>query len=349
WSLYPWILFFFYRLASRPTRAYFLAALVSYSLLLMTHNISAMLFTPFLGLYVLWQAIAHRNTPFAFYPLVAFVGAIGVAAVFLVPALGEARYTQVDVLTKGYFDVATHFISWKELLASTPRLDYRAINPPIPFNLGRMHVLLALLGGLAIVLPTPDRERRLHLLFALLFALLLAWMMTPASLIVWRTVPGIAFAEFPTRLFGVLFLFTSFLAGASLLWLRTWPRLQWGVATLGGLALILAVAPYQFPRPFLSLDLTPAGFVRFEPAFNALGTTSAGEFLTIWSSRSPADSVITPTLARVALIAPPPTVEAEVIAETAHSLRLRASTPSTTTVDVAQFYFPGWRAWVDGK
>jgi uncharacterized membrane protein len=89
WSLYPWILFFFRRLSVSPSRSLLGAALLSYSALLLSHNISAMLFTPFLGLYVLWHSLANGRKPFAFYPLIALTGAIAVGAVFLVPALGR--------------------------------------------------------------------------------------------------------------------------------------------------------------------------------------------------------------------------------------------------------------------
>ncbi|MDQ4077362.1 MAG: 6-pyruvoyl-tetrahydropterin synthase-related protein, partial [Chloroflexota bacterium] len=348
WSLFPWVLFFFYRLSVRPSRRYLLGAFFSYALLLLTHNISAMLFSPLLGVYVLWHTWRNRRSRGRFYPLAALVAALGVGAIFLLPALAEKQYTQVQVLTEGYFDVAEHFVMPAELLASIALLDSRAANPPLPFTFGRLHLTLALIGALACACRSLPRTTRAHLLLAFLSVLGLSWLMTPASLPVWRTVPGMAFAEFPTRLFGPALLFSSFLVGAALLWIRRWHRLTWLAVPVVAIALILAVAPYQFPRPFIHLEVTPGSFVRYEREFSQIGTTSASEFLSIWTKERPSRPAVTPELTRNALARQSAGVKAEVVESTAHSLTLQTRVATSTTVTLAQFYFPGWRAWLDG-
>jgi hypothetical protein len=348
WSLYPWIFFFFRRLAVAPTRTSFLAALLSYAALLLSHNISVMLFSPFLGLYVLWHAIANRRNRFWYAPFVAMVGAIALAAVYLLPALAETGYTRVSVLTEGYFDVAEHFISEEAFFAGTPRLDYRAANPVMPYNFGRLHLALALVGALALARRSLALSTRLHILFALLAVPLLAFMMLPPSLVVWRGVPGIAFAEFPTRMYGPSFLFSSFLVGASMLWLRPYRRLRFVAAAAIIVALIVAVAPYQFPRHFFPVEVSLQGVMDFEEN-HAVGTTSANEFLSIWTPEPPETRAVSRRLERSVLVEPPPGVEAEVVEATAHTLQMRVQAANPAELSIAQFYFPGWRAWVDGE
>ena len=347
WSIYPWALFFFHRLAKEPARRYFVGATLSYVAILLTHTISAMLFTPLLAAYGLWLAAHYRQQAWR-HLLAAGVLAGGLAAIFLLPALAEQRYTQVHVLTQGFFDVATHFLHWQELVAPTPLLDLSAANPVMPYNFGVLHLLLAALGALAILRRGEESGRRQHLLLAASGLLIAAGMMLPASLIVWRTVPLIGFAEFPSRMFGVAFVLSSLLAGAALLWLARWPGLRNLAVVVAAAGLIVAVAPYQFPRAFMPLQVTPAQWVADESALHIMGTTSGDEFLGIWTTRPPQTPAISRDLARQALVEPPSGVSATVTQSTAHSLRLSVQAAATTGVTVAQFYFPGWRAWIDG-
>ncbi|RLC82562.1 MAG: hypothetical protein DRI61_01950 [Chloroflexi bacterium] len=361
WSLYPWVLFFFRRLAAEPSRLHFVGAVLSLAALILTHNISVMLFGPVLLVYIIWisaclsrRAISSEsgeNTPKLLERGAVLIGAIicalALSAIFWLPALGEAKYTRVHVLTKGFFDVAEHFLRWRELLAPSPVLDYRATNPPMPFNFGRFHLLLVAAGALTIFKRSSNPLRRGHLVFALAGLLASAFMMLPISLPVWRSVPLIAFTEYPSRMYGVAFLFSSLLAGASVGWVSDFPRLRLPVTVLGGLGLILSVAVYQFPRPFLPLRVTPGDFVLYEEAFNVLGTTSASEYLNIWTSEVPELPAVRPDLSREALL-DAAGVRAEVTEAKAHSLKLQVDASKPAEVAVAQFYFPGWRGWIDG-
>ena len=364
WSLYPWILYFFQRLIQAPQRRYLLGATLSYAALLLTHNISTLLFTPLLGAYILWLTILNAKTQrrkdagfsttttflALFYPALAVLGSIGLAAVYLLPALGENATTQVQALTQGFFDVGSHFVRWRELLASTPLLDERATNPPMPFNFGSVHLALLGLGALSLFYRVDRRNHRAqsHLVFALLLGGLFTFLLLPATLPIWRALPPLAFVEFPTRCFGVILLCTAFVAGGASQWLPTTPR--WRMTSLLVLicALMVAVAPYQFPRPFLQPQLTPTGYLAYEQRSNTLGTTSADEFLPRWVVNKPTQPAATSAdgLQRVPINpAVGLTVQQQLISAQAINLSVTASTANTVTID--QFYFPGWLAWVD--
>lgn len=371
WSLFPWIMFSFMRLVWYDKHRYMVYASISYSILALTHNISLMLFTPFLVLYVFWIASVKRKWRTLFSGIISIILGFGIASGFWIPAMIESRMTMVHVLTRGFFDVANHFITLKEVFKPSPILDYRAANPPIPFNMGRTHILLTILGfasGACIwgkhilscpkmngcnrksIILVPISDIRLFSAFSMIAGV---FMMLPPSLQVWDLVPFIRFAEFPTRLYGEVFLFSSFLVGSSTVWFEWLDRdlnksyISYLYGIVASLALIVSVAVYQFPRNFVVPDVTPKGFVRYERTFNAPGTTSASEYLTIPSYMAPKEPAISTSMHRRAFHRPPEGIEGKVTRCGAQFIEIKYYADKDEWVDIAQFYFSGWRAWVD--
>lgn len=347
WAIYPWLFFTWRRLAVAPGRMAFAGAVAATVALLLLHNISAMLVAPALGVYVLWQAIEHRQSQPWLRLILAGLCALLVGMVFWLPALYESALTRVTVLTRGYFDVAGHFLTLDEILAPMIAIDERAANPILPYNAGRVLLLLGFAGALFVLRPGVSRRVRGHLLFATVATLISGFMMLEVSLPVWRTVPYIAFAEFPSRLYGVGSLCAALLAGAFTLWFARWPRAQAIAALLAVFALIVEVAAYQFPRTFLPITVTIDNFHEYEMGYSALGTTSASEYLSLWTRELPKDEVFTEEGERRALIDPPDGVEGAIEEATAQTLRMRVEAERPTTVALAQFYFPGWSVSVD--
>ncbi len=348
WALYPWVLFCYQRLACRPSAAAFFGTVACFSALLLSHNISVMLFVPVAGAYLLYLAIAHRDQRAWLYLGLANLLALSIGLLFWAPALAESGFTRVRVLTQGLFNVQANFLTWRDLVAPTPLLDYRAANPPMPFNFGRLHLVLAALGALVLFKRTSQPGRRWHLALALAGWLLASAMMLSVSSLVWRVIPMLAFAEFPSRMYGIAFLCSSLLVGASLLWFERWPRLSIGIAAILLVGLIVSVAQYQFPRSLIPVSLTPASFLAYEHQYNAPGTTAASEYLSQWTQTLPEGDALSSSLSRTALVDAPSTVSGQVLEQGPESLLLRIRAEVPTEVGVAQFYFPSWRGWLDG-
>lgn len=349
WAMFPWVLFFWRRLAESAGRTRFAGAVLSLTALLLLHNISAMLLAPFAALYVLWQATVHRTTrPWARLLLAAICAGL-MGMVFWLPALFETEYVRVHVLTQGYFDVAGHFITLAEQLAATPLLDGRSANPSPPFNVGRFVLLPASFGALLILRKGLPHNQRGHLIFVLAAALFAAFMMLAPSLPVWRTVPYIAFAEFPTRLYGVLSLFVALLAGAGIDWLVGQTRMQAMTAILVVFGLIVTTANLQLPRTFLPVRASASGLTAYVADYNAPGTTSAGEYLPVWVQSVPAEPALDEEGVRRALLDPPPGMAGEVVIAGPSWLTLRVASEVAAVAPVSHFFFPGWSATVNGS
>jgi hypothetical protein len=227
-------------------------------------------------------------------------------------------------------------------------LDDRAVLPPLPFNYGQLHIALAVLGALAIFRRSERPLYRFHLGFAIAGVLAWSLMMLKVSLPIWRTVPFLEFAEYPFRVYGAAFLCSSLLVGASVAWLERSRRLQLAAAGVVVAALILSVGVYFFPRPFIRVGETLKDYVTFEPSYRAVGTTAGDEFLPPGITQMPKEPAIRRDLTRLALVNPREGESGTVLETRPDSLKLRLSVPVSSTVTVAQFYFPGWHAQIDG-
>ncbi len=158
---------------------------LAYAALILSHNISALIFSPFLLLYLLIRMPAATGrqgnrgerekegkgtggiTPSPLHPispaLLALAGmllAFALAAWFFVPALAEQSLAQLGPVTEGYFHYSNHFRGL-DLMQMRLLFDY---NPDggTAFRLGLAQMGLAIAGGAAWLLrekTTDDRPR----------------------------------------------------------------------------------------------------------------------------------------------------------------------------------------------
>jgi len=348
WSLYPWVLAALLHLARRPTCGAFLLAVGSLAAMVLAHNISTLLFAPVLAGYWLCLMVAHRRQRSWPWLVAAVVCAVLVTAAYWLPVVAEVTYTRTQVLTQGYWDVRLHFLHLHDFFASVAPPDGRAVNPALPFNYGPLHLLLAGAGALAAMRPGLRPGRRGHLLFALALLLSASFMMLPDSYPLWRSESVLRYAEYPWRLFGIALLGAALLAGAAVDWLARWPRIRRTAAGALVLGLVLGLFVYQFPRPFLQFEESPAAFLRYETTFRAVGTTAGNEFLLPGVVALPSEPALSPDLARRALDGSPPGISAQVVDDHHSSLTLDITATAAAVIQVAQFYFPGWRGRLDG-
>ena len=258
--------------------------------LLLTHNVSALLFAPFIAAYALAILLVRtRPAPspqpglltHALVLLSAAALAMGLCAWFWLPALGETGLVQLEQQTTGYFNYANHFRSINLNLIQWSALFSYQVDPALSaIALSLPHALLAVLG--TIVWGIRNRRRGMWL--AMLIGLIVStFMLTPLSTIVWRTLPLLALAQFPWRYLSVQAVFVAVLIGS--LADEGWHTPGKSLPALVGLALsaILAMSTlWQLPNERLnvqSADITPHTIQLYEWQTGNIGTTIRAEYL----------------------------------------------------------------------
>ncbi len=359
-AFYPLILLAADRLFERRSARRVAALALAYAALLLTHNISAFIFSPFLALYLLLQSGGRRRLMLRTYGICAAAILLGVmlAAGFWLPAVGELRYVQLEDSTTGYFHYSNHFRAddWAQ---SGFAFDYDtdADAHVTPFAVGALQLWLTVAGGAALG-GVAWQQRRRGARFPWAFSgfvvtglLLSAFLVMPVSRPLWAGVPMLPVVQFPWRFLSVFALFSAVLTG-SVLELR--PLTRRGVV-LGAALLCTALAASALIDlrpdfiPITDHDVTPERLQLYEYYSGNIGTTIRYEWLPRTVNPRPytgPDFIgLTPRVKPLQGVA-----SGVRTAKRAASQRWQISVTSDTAVlALPLYYWPGWRAEVDGR
>jgi hypothetical protein len=141
---------------------------LSYAGLMLTSNLIAALFSPFLGIYALVLTFVYgapangRNSPLGQWiggvvrrglpGVVGLVAGLGLSAIFWLPMALEYRWVRVDQWFDGRYDFTGHFIYWYQLFSPHWGFGVSMVGPddPIGFQLGLAALLLAVAGVILV-------------------------------------------------------------------------------------------------------------------------------------------------------------------------------------------------------
>jgi len=217
-AFYPLCLWSAQRWINRPTLARAFGLALSVTLLILTHNISALNFLPFLGLYLILKGIRKKEEGSfnSLLPssclLLPIAWGLLLSAFFWLPALLELKAVQVTDLTQGFFFYGNNF---RGLDLVQPTLFFNS-DPtpglPTPFSMGLAQAIAAL-AGLIVLGWKAVRSRHWTSLdsFLVLGLGLSTFMITPLSAGLWKYLPLVRYTQFPWRFLSIQALFTAML------------------------------------------------------------------------------------------------------------------------------------------
>jgi hypothetical protein len=353
---YPLILLAIDHVLESPRSFYQLA--FAYGGLILTHNVSALIFSPFALLYALISLLKSKIKDQRSKILglsLGFILAFALSTWFWLPALSESNLVQLEVQTTGYFNYAQHFRS-TDLIQSSIGFDYAITAAPAsttPFAMGLAQALAMLLGLIGIGVTWRSARDKAWRVFALIGLALSTFMITPLSRVLWDHLPLLPFTQFPWRFLSIQALFTSMIIGYSVSTLRLGHRSMIVGRLLIGLALLAAVWLSLKPDylPIRADEITPRQIQLYETFTTNIGTTIRGEYL-------PRDVVPHPLIGQTLL---EPSLPPQAIVSSGQAVAdqsSRASTKQTwrvrvqsdrAVIDFPLLYWPGWIASIDGQ
>ncbi|MCP4537464.1 MAG: hypothetical protein GY832_09990 [Chloroflexi bacterium] len=337
--------------------------------IMLSHNLLVLVAAVLLLVYWMWEVVFGIGRSRAGWGVLTLVLAATITTFFWLPFLLERDAIKLEVIGPGHFDFHEHFLSLAELLAPSRIFDLGATAPHYRFNLGLAQWLFALpaIGAFFYLKARKNSNETLtsrshiSLLYFILVGGVLIFLMMSVSTPIWEQVPGVPYLQFPWRLMGPANLMLAIAAAGSVVLLAALSAPRWRdpiLAVAIGAILLLAL-PILYP-PTWSPDFggtLPQDIIEWERKSLAIGTTSTGDFLPVEAARVRMRPM--PTLVesytqpgpvdRVNRVVLPKGAELEIVDHGPLHDRFAISTPKKFVLRLYTFYFPGWRAYVDGE
>jgi uncharacterized membrane protein len=206
---------------------YVILAAVAFALIIISHNLTAMMVLPFLVLFTAYLFFKAKKRKVTLYLLVAFIIGILLSAFYWLPAILEMQYTNVSSLIGGGSNFRDHFVCLNQLWTSPWGYGGSAKGcvDGLSLMIGKYHVLFSsFLFIFALVALTTkkyfnafSKEKLIILILSFIGLILSVFFTLQISQPVWELVRPMAFLQYPWRFLLMIVFFASFMSG-SLFW-----------------------------------------------------------------------------------------------------------------------------------
>ena len=285
---------------------WFVGVALCYAGLLLTSNLVFVLFTPWLGLYLLLVALVYSRPKLtgqstlhwlfttwlraALPPLLGLATGLALGATFLLPLILERNDVRTDQWFDGRYDAGGHFVYFHQLFSPYWGFGVSKVGPEdtMSFQLGVAPLTLVIVG---LLLSWPLLKRQRWEVLALLGAGIIATFLgLQWGAPLWRLPiigAALGFAQFPWRWFGITALCLSILSGLVVHHRLFAPTKTLNLALLATVTLIL-LSSY----PYVQVQITEpaegpvslAGLMRFQQSSDEMtGSTRWVSEIPTWS------------------------------------------------------------------
>jgi hypothetical protein len=377
-AIFPWVMWAFARLLHRRRGIDLGLSALALAVLVITHNLMALVLTGLLAGWLVWHFVADAvtqrldgqlswQTLWRPYGVLtgALVGGLGLSAYFWLPALGETSAINLSNVTAvPALDYRNAFVALGDLLGFAPRMDEGAINGLRHIlTLGVVQWVLALAGllttfvmiGHALRRGEHDHPLLRNAIYFAVMALVMIFLMLPASLFLWDALSPLALLQFPWRFLGPVAFSLAVLVGMNALWLiHLAQRWQIGALAIVVASIVISAFPALYAPEWTNtnVDASITGYLQAELDERQSGTTYTDEYRPI--------DVDTPPNATMRLVEDyrdgypidkanvPADVDVALISNNPHESQWRVRSDEAFTFEMLNYMWLGWVAEVDG-
>lgn len=312
-------------------KIFFPLSALLFALLILSHNILALMFLIFILSYVTFLLFLQSNRKKLSLELLGIVTlGLMLSSIFWLPALLETKL----VVGLQIYDVTTNFPQLYQLLIPSWGSGFSSENfaDQLSFQIGLANLLVILLSCLVVFSRKKDNKKYLVLFFVVWF-LLVFFLMLQESVFVWKAVPLMNYFQFPWRFLSLEMVITSFLAGGIVYFGRAKPV----IATFLILISFLLGIGYAKPAYYLNRDdnyyMTRSNFID--------GTNSPGDaFNTVWFN-----SALKKQSRKLVFIKGSGDIFNLKTKDSGYFFSINAKQNSQILVNTS--YFPGWNIYID--
>lgn len=332
----PFIFWAITKLWQIKSNKFLLVGSISFAGLILSHNISAFIFTPIILAFVIVLKLlaSKKEDPYFLRNIVLmFVFGLCLSAFFWLPAIGEKQFIRYDqFIQKVYLN---QFPTLQQIIYSPWGFGLSHPTQPeggMSYQIGLIHILVMLLLMSALWFYRKIKEFLFLGLFFVFIFMTAIFFMLEISLPFWDILPFVSYVQFPVRLL-IVPVFCASLTSALLVKHLPYNKIWFTV---------LLFLVFYANRNHLGINQ------KYNPGENyylslKTSTTSFDENLPIWVSNMKTDS----NHSKFSFIAGTGNIKVQENKSAKVLVQFNSSTSAKLRFN--QYYFPGWQIKVDGS
>jgi len=336
--LFPVITLFFNKTIETKSKKYLLFFTFFFTVLLLSHNLSAFIFLFFLIPWAIYMFIKHKAHKLIPMFILAVIIAVGLSSYYLLPLLFESQYISLQRTITGYYSFFNHFASIDQLFISR-FWGYGGSPDFISLSIGHVQWILPLLC-VPFILFKKLRKNYLVFIVFLLIGWFSVYLTHNKSTLIWNNFSPLRYVQFPWRFIGLV-VFCFSLAGGYLVSILGNNKIKTTTTII--LSILIIVLNVGFFREDLWFDYSDKDLFSGASLEQQI-SSSQGDY---WPKYGP-DLPTKPAPEGPTVVMGVGT--AELIDKKFSSSVYSAKIASN--LGIVQFpivYFPGWQAIVNGK
>ena len=303
--------------------------------LILSHNLSALMYLPLVVFYPIVLIGIYREKPIQ---LKIYFGSIGLglllSALFWLPAILESKYTLASWMFGAQQGYTTNFLAFRQLIWSPwgygwsePGIDRDGMS----FQVG-IAQWLVLLTGIGLLIKFSKRELLL-LKSGLALVMVGIFLSLPVSLPLWQQISLLQKFQFPWRFLSLIVI------GVSLISAMVADKFKHSKI----ISLALLISPIMFTIAYWNIA-GPSSLSEQFLAVDYVGTSDTGETTPVWAIRFQEKFPKAP----IEIVSTEGTVEIKNLNKLMQKHEFEISATAASRIVDNTLYFPGWKVYVDG-
>ncbi|OGY09759.1 MAG: hypothetical protein A2782_02890 [Candidatus Blackburnbacteria bacterium RIFCSPHIGHO2_01_FULL_43_15b] len=336
--LFPFVTLFAWNLLQKKSLGNFAGFTFFLALLLLTHNLSFLMFSLFLGLWLGYKVVESKN----YHGIPGFIGggilALLLSAFYILPVIFESRYVNLSSTTTGYFDFRAHFATLNQLLISRFWGYGASLFGPkddLSLSVGQVQWVLPLIA-LVCLLITRQKEKLKDVLVLVLIGWLALFLTHNKSTSIWESLKFMSYFQFPWRWLSIATFSFALASGAVVFVSRRFPL--WISATV---IVIIILVNFSFFKEDMWYNITDKDqFVgkKWEEQI----ASALGDYWPVFASQLPTSSApLQPVISGSSV--------GNQLVKKSNSVAYQLSLVSPAEVQFPIVYFPGWHLFMGQK
>jgi hypothetical protein len=321
---------------------------LGYADVILSHNLTAMMVTPFLLGFALYLFIIRFKKQKAFLLFSPLLFGILLSAFYWLPTLTEMKYTNVLSVIGGGSDYKDHFVCPMQLWNSPWGFAGSApgCTDGMSFKLGKLHIVLTLLFFVGIWFYRKSKKFDIRTIFFFIVALVFSiFFMLEPSRFIWDTVPKMDFFQFPWRFLIMVSFTTAFLSGGVLSDLQSKkvsPLVLWIIGSLLFVSVIILNGKVFNPRTIS--NVTADNYISTQ-ALNWVTSKISDEYMP-QKFNKPKNKNEVPDKK---VVLSDPSVAIMSLKSKTQKIEATIDTKYATTATLYNAYFPAWQFYLDNN